>query len=84
MLYKDQELTEEQALQELATRDSNISDLTAERDSLNERIQALQVQAEKLQSELQETKKLNFTLAAQIPAKRTDTADDFFKEVLKR
>lgn len=83
MLYKDVELTEEQALQELATRDSNISDLTAERDSLNERIQALQVQAEKLQSELQETKKLNYTLAAQIPAKRTDTADDFFKEVLK-
>lgn len=83
MIYKDVELTEEQALQELATRDSNISDLTAERDSLNERIQALQVQAEKLQSELQETKKLNYTLAAQIPAKRTDTADDFFKEVLK-
>lgn len=83
MLYNDTELTEEQALQELATRDSNISDLTAERDSLNERIQALQEQAERLQSELQETKKLNYTLAAQIPAKRTDTADDFFKEVLK-
>lgn len=83
MTYKDQELTEEQALEALATRDSNISDLTAERDSLNERIQALQLQAEKLQSELQETKKLNYTLAAQIPAKRTDTADDFFKEVLK-
>lgn len=83
MIYKDVELTEEQALEALATRDSNISDLTAERDSLNERIQALQVQAEKLQSELHETKKLNYTLAAQIPAKRTDTADDFFKEVLK-
>ena len=83
MLYKDVELTEEQALQELANRDSNISDLTAERDSLLERIQALQVQAEKLTGELQETKKLNYTLAAQIPAKRTDTADDFFKEVLK-
>lgn len=83
MIYKDVELTEEQALEALATRDSNISDLTAERDSLNERIQALQAQAERLQSELQETKKLNYTLAAQIPAKRTDTADDFFKEVLK-
>lgn len=83
MLYKEQELTEEQALEALATRDSNISDLTAERDSLNERIQALQVQAEKLQSELQETKKLNYTLAAQIPARKADTADDFFKEVLK-
>lgn len=83
MIYKDQELTEEQALEALATRDSNISDLTAERDSLNERIQALQVQAEKLQSELQETKKLNYTLAAQIPARKADTADDFFKEVLK-
>lgn len=84
MIYNDVELTEEQALEALATRDSNISDLTAERDSLLERIQALQVQAEKLTGELQETKKLNFTLAAQIPAKRTDTADDFFKEVLKR
>lgn len=84
MLYKDVELTEEQALQELATRDSNITDLTAERDSLSERLQALQAQADKLQAELTETKKLNYTLAAQIPAKRTDTADDFFKEVLKR
>jgi peptidoglycan hydrolase CwlO-like protein len=84
MLYKDQELTEEQALQELATRDSNITDLTAERDSLSERLQALQAQADKLQAELTETKKLNYTLAAQIPAKHTDTADDFFKEVLKR
>lgn len=83
MLYKDQELTEEQALQELATRDSNITDLTAERDSLSERLQALQAQADKLQSELTETKKLNYTLAAQIPARKTDTADDFFKEVLK-
>ena len=83
MIYNDVELTEEQALEALATRDSNISDLTAERDSLLERIQALQVQAEKLTGELQETKKLNYTLAAQIPAKRIDTADDFFKEVLK-
>lgn len=83
MLYKDVELTEEQALEALATRDSNITDLTAERDSLSDRLQALQAQAEKLQSELTETKKLNYTLAAQIPAKRTDTADDFFKEVLK-
>lgn len=83
MIYNDVELTEEQALEALATRDSNIGDLTAERDSLLERIQALQVQAEKLTGELQETKKLNYTLAAQIPAKRTDTADDFFKEVLK-
>lgn len=83
MLYKDQELTEEQAMQELATRDSNITDLTAERDSLSERLEALRAQAEKLQAELAETKKLNFTLAAQIPARKTDTADDFFKEVLK-
>lgn len=83
MLYKDVELTEEQALEALATRDSNITDLTAERDSLNERIEALRAQAEALQKELTETKKLNYTLAAQIPAKRTDTADDFFKEVLK-
>lgn len=83
MLYNNQELTEEQALQELATRDSNITDLTAERDSLSERLEALRAQAEKLQAELTETKKLNYTLAAQIPAKRTDTADDFFKEVLK-
>lgn len=83
MLYKDVELTEEQALQELATRDSNITDLTAERDSLSERLEALRAQAEKLQAELTETKKLNFTLAAQIPARKQDTADDFFKEVLK-
>ena len=83
MLYKDQELTEEQAMQELATRDSSISDLTAERDSLAERLQSMTDQAAKLREELQETKKLNFTLASRIPAPAGNPATDFFKEVLK-
>lgn len=83
MLYRDEDISEEQALQALASRDEDISSLTAERDSLAERLQAMTDQAAKLREELQHTKKLNYTLASQIPAKAAPTADDFFKEVLK-
>lgn len=43
-----------------------VSDLTAERDSLNEENQKLKTDYQKQSDELSETKKLNFTLARSV------------------
>lgn len=55
------------ALTEAAAKSvQQISDLTAERDSLKEELTATKEAFDKLQTELQDTKKLNFTLARTI------------------
>lgn len=55
------------ALTEAAAKSvDQISNLTAERDSLKEELTATKEAFDKLQTELQDTKKLNFTLARTI------------------
>lgn len=55
------------ALTEAAAKSvEQISDLTAERDSLKEELTKTKEAFEKMQTELQDTKKLNFTLARTI------------------
>lgn len=63
-----------------------VSDLTAERDSLNEENQKLKTDYQNQSNELSETKKLNFTLARSINIeKKTPTPEEalydlFFKK----
>lgn len=77
-----EEMTAEQLTETLLERDATIaalqtsektlsegqSDLTAERDSLKEELDALKDAHTKIVEELQETKKLNYTLARTIGA----------------
>lgn len=53
-----------------------IEDLTIERESLREELDTLKKNLTALQNELTETKKLNYTLARQIPSKKQETFDD--------
>lgn len=53
-----------------------IEELTIERDSLRDEIGTLRESITALQNELKETKKLNYTLARQIPSKKQETFDD--------
>lgn len=65
-------MTEEEinALQEtVTTLQAQISDLTAERDSLSEENAQLRAERDTSAAELQETKKLNYTLARQIDSR---------------
>ncbi len=65
-------MTEEEinALQEtVTTLQAQVSDLTAERDSLSEENAALRAERDTSVAELQETKKLNYTLARQIDSR---------------
>ena len=58
------------ALQEtVTTLQAQVSDLTAERDSLEEENAALRAERDTSAAELQETKKLNYTLARQIDSR---------------
>lgn len=62
--------------------DENLSDaqiieeLTTERESLREELDTLKKNLTALQNELTETKKLNYTLARQIPSKKQETFDN--------
>ena len=53
-----------------------IEDLTTERESLIEELSTLKENLTALQNELKETKKLNYTLARQIPSKKQETFDN--------
>lgn len=62
-----------------------IADLTAERDSLKEELDALKKAHETQAQELQDTKKLNFTLGRTIGAQQTleETAENAMQEMFK-
>lgn len=62
--------------QELETLRSANDDLTAERDSLREENAELIAARDAAQKEVQETKKLNFTLARQLDTKPKETFED--------
>lgn len=61
------------------TATQNVADLTAERDSLQEELTGLQTQVQTLTDELNNTKKLNFTLARQV---NTATPEPSPEEIL--
>lgn len=58
------------------------ADLTAERDSFREENARLQAEAAERKKELEETKKLNFTLARTVN-RETDNTDKLFNELLR-
>ena len=62
--------------QELETLRAANDDLTAERDSLREENAELIAARDAAQTEAQETKKLNFTLARQLDTKPKETFED--------
>ena len=61
-----QETTIKSLSDSLEAAEKNVSDLTAERDSLLEELNTLKEKGEKLEAELAETKKLNFQLGRTI------------------
>jgi len=69
--------------QQIADLEHDCSDLTAERDSLRAELDTLKQQHEETARELQETKKLNFTLARQVDTGKQKTLDDVFAEAFK-
>lgn len=70
-----------------APKANSVSDLIAERDSLLEELEKKKAEMELLQAELQETKKLNFTLGRTIGTGKsaeenaTDALRDMFKQI---
>lgn len=75
----DEEIT---ALQhEVETLRAANDDLTAERDSLRDENAELIAARDAAQTEAQETKKLNFTLARQLDTKPRQTADQLLVEM---
>lgn len=62
--------------QEIETLRAANDDLTAERDSLREENAELIAARDAAQTEAQETKKLNFTLARQLDTKPKETFED--------
>lgn len=70
----DEEIT---ALQErITTLESENANLTAERDSLREENAELIAARDAAQTEAQETKKLNYTLARQLDTKPRETFEN--------
>lgn len=70
----DEEIT---ALQErITTLESENANLTAERDSLREENAELVAARDAAQTEAQETKKLNYTLARQLDTKPRETFEN--------
>lgn len=67
---------EEKKTEEFNDDTKTIDELTTERESLKEEIDTLRENIVALQNELKETKKLNYTLARQIPSKKQETFDD--------
>ena len=67
-------------VQQIADLEHDRSDLTAERDSLRAELHALKQRHDETARELQETKKLNFTLARQVDTGKQKTLDQIFAE----
>lgn len=65
---------------QIADLEHDRSDLEAERDSLRAELDALKESSAKTAAELQETKKLNFTLARQIDTGKSKTLDQMIAE----
>lgn len=65
------------------TQGVSLEDLTAERDSLAEELTQLKADFAALKAELQETKKVNYSLARQIDASQEPDDNALFKEALK-
>ena len=70
--------------QELETLRAANDDLTAERDSLREENAELIAARDAAQTEAQETKKLNFTLARQLDTKPKETFEDLLLKSMIR
>ena len=66
--------------QQITDLEHDRSDLEAERDSLRAELDALKESNAKTVAELQDTKKLNFTLARQIDTGKAKTLDQIFAE----
>lgn len=74
-------LTEEEQnalLGSISQSEKRIQDLTAERDSLKEGLTAAEVKIKDLNTELTETKKVNFTLARQTSVEDKKTPEEYF------
>lgn len=69
--------------QQITDLEHDRSDLEAERDSLRAELDALKESNAKTVAELQDTKKLNFTLARQIDTGKAKTLDQMIAEAFK-
>ena len=69
--------------QQITDLEHDRSDLEAERDSLLTELNALKESNAKTLAELQDTKKLNFTLARQIDTGKSKTLDQMIAEAFK-
>lgn len=69
--------------QQIADLEHDRSDLEAERDSLLAELNALKETNAKNVAELQDTKKLNFTLARQIDTGKAKTLDQIIAEAFR-
>lgn len=67
----------------VATLTSQVSDLTAERDSYKEENQKLKEKSDAQAKELQETKKLNFALARRTGAEEPKTFEQTLAEAME-
>lgn len=67
----------------VATLTSQVSDLTAERDSYKEENQKLKEKSDAQAKELQETKKLNFALARRTGAEAPKTFEQTLAEAME-
>ena len=65
------DMTDEQLKELLTSAAGQISDLEAERDSFREENENLKTESQRLNTELSNTKKLNFTLARQVDTSST-------------
>lgn len=70
-------------LQQIADLEHDRSDLEAERDSLRAELDQLKDTHTKTVAELQDTKKLNFTLARQIDTGKEKSVDELLAEAFK-
>ena len=78
------DMTDEQLKELLTSAAGQISDLEAERDSFKEENNRLKEESQKLNTELSNTKKLNFTLARSLDTSgRTKGVEDTIHEMFK-
>ena len=79
------DMTEEQLRTLLQSAADHVKDLEAERDSFKEENTKLKENETKLSNELQNTKKLNFTLARSLDTSgKTKGVEDTLHEMFKR
>ncbi len=80
----NENLTAEQLQQMLADSQKAGEDLTAERDSLKEELKQAQEDLAKMKDELQETKKLNYTLGRRLDVShKQESAEDILAALYK-